>query len=191
MRMQKTICVLLAAMLLTASGCGRRTVSNSKSDSVYVPSSSAAESYEEIEVFCGESATFGNMTLTVDRVEDPGIKMDASGYSLIFFHATIENGSEETVPANYLNNFALTVDGSYFAPDKCFTIPAGKELYDYYGQNTFADEIEPGESYTGYLAAEVVPGFKELQLHYIPKTTDSGSRITVNLTKDDITSLTK
>jgi len=66
-----------------------------------------------------------------------------------------------------------------------------KELYDFYGNEAFTDEIPAGETSSGYLAAEVDPDFETLQLHYIPKTTDRGSRITVSLTRNDMTEAKK
>lgn len=174
-------------MLLTAAGCnGKRTISDSTMDSYDVEPTTEVV-YEEVNIFYGESATYGNMTLTVDKVENPEITLASNGKMILFFHVTIDNGSEETVTTNFLNNFALTVDGTFYESDKCFTIPAGSELYKFYGEETFAEEIPAGESHTGYLAAEVDPDYDQIQFHYIPKTTDRGSRITVTLSKDDVT----
>jgi hypothetical protein len=62
-----------------------------------------------------------------------------------------------------------------------------KKLYDATGAEAFQTEIAPGSSVTGTLAAEVPQDFKDLHLHFIPKTTDRGSRVTVELSKDDMT----
>ncbi len=191
MKTKTTICALLAALLLTTAGCGgKRTISDSKAEP-YTPESVTEVHYEEVEIFYGESATFGGMTVTVDKVEDPDITMDNTGKKLLFFHVKIQNGSEDTVMTNYLNNFALTVDGTYYEPDECFTIPAGAQLYKFYGQETFSDQIAAGAEYSGYLAAEVNPEFEAIQLHYLPKTTDRGSKISVSLTKNNVTPVEK
>ncbi len=187
MKMKRIICAVLTAFLVLTAGCGgKRTISNSEADP-YTPEATTEVHYEEVEAFYGESASYGNMTVTVDKVEDPNITMENTGKKLLFFHVKIQNGTDDAVTTNYLNNFALTVDGTFFEPDECFTIPAGAQLYKFYGQESFSDEIAAGAEYTGYLAAEVNPGFEAIQLHYIPKTTDRGSRISVSLTKNDVT----
>ncbi len=177
--------VLLAAMMLTAVGCDQNGASSTKE------TEKIQETYQEVNIFYGESASFGDMTVTVKKVEDPGITMTNSKKMAVFFEVTIDNGTNETVTTNYLNNFALTVDGTFYDPVDCFTIPVMKELYDFYGNEAFADEIAAGQTSTGYLAAEVDPDFKNLQLHYIPKTTDRGSRISVALSREDMTKAAK
>lgn len=193
MKMKKWICVLLAMTAVFAAGCNRQRTSSG--DIVIYNSENPApeateETYEEIKVFMGESATLGNMTLTVSTVEDPGIEME-SGKMAVFFNVTIENGSDDTVVANYLNNFTITVDGAYYEASECCTIPVMKELYDFYGFPAMAEEIPTGETRTGYIACEVAKGFDELELHYLPKTTDRGSMITVPLSAEDMTKVEK
>lgn len=172
--------------MLTAVACEDNATESKNSliiyDSTYTEAPTQLQ-YEEIEGFFGESSTYGDMTLTVTKAEDPGITMN-DGKMVVFFEVTIDNGSQDTVTTNYLNNFSLTVDGKSFTADQCFTIPVMKKLYDFYGCEAFQEEIPAGGSFTGYLSAEVEPAFQELQLHYTPKTTDSGSRITVTLTSD-------
>ncbi len=173
-------------LLLTAVACDDDAPESKNSLIIYDGTHTEATTqvhFEEIEGFFGESATYGDMTLTVTKAEDPGIEM-SSGKKAVFFEVTIDNGTQETVTTNYLNNFTLTVDGTTYTADQCFTIPVMKKLYDHYGCEAFQDEIPAGGSFTGYLSAEVDPSFKELQLHYTPKTTDRGSRITVTLTAD-------
>lgn len=192
--MKKMLCVMLGLMTITAVGCERNKPEDNSNVVVYDSENPAPEKqketevqYEEVKIFYGESATYGDMTVTVHAVEDPEIAVNTPNKMAVFFKVTIENGTDDTVTTNYLNNFALTVDGSYYEAAECFTIPVMKVLYDYYGNEAFKDEIPAGESFTGYLAAEVNNDFEEMQLHYIPKTTDRGSRISVSLTRDDMT----
>lgn len=185
MRFQKSLCVLLGAMMLTAVGCDKGGTTSQKE------TEPTQETYHEVNIFYGESASYGDMTVTVKKVEDPGIIMQDTEKMAVFFEVTIDNGTKEPVTTNYLNNFALTVDGTFYDSAQCFTIPVMKQLYDFYGNEAFADEIPAGKTSTGYLAAEIAPEFKDLQLHYIPKTTDRGSRISVSLTREDMTKAEK
>ncbi len=190
MKYRKSLCVLLGLLTVMAVGCSKpannNTVSQTESQ-VEQMTAPDMQNYEEVKTFYGESASYGNMTVTVSKMEDPGIVMENTGKMAVFFEVTIDNDTEETVTTNYLNNFAMTVDGTYYEPKDCFTIPVMKKLYDATGQDAFQGEIAPGESMTAFLAAEVAPEFQELALHYIPKTTDRGSRVTVELTRDDMT----
>lgn len=185
MEFKKSLCVLLCAVAVAAVGCGTQTPSN---NSVPVMSEEAAATEptgEVVRIEYGESASFGNMTVTVNAVEDPSIVMN-SGKKAMFFNVTIENHTEETVTTNYLNNFAISVDGTYYDAVDCFTMPVMQKLYDFYGMEPFRAEIPAGESVTGYLAAEVNPEFTDMELHYTPKTTDRSSRISVSLTQDNV-----
>ncbi len=174
---------------MTAAGCSQPAGDDTnRTNSTADQQVSATDAtYEEVKTFMGESATYGNMTVTVTKVEDPEIIMENSGKMAIFFDVTIENGTEETVVTNYLNNFAVTVDGTYYDSADCFTIPVMKKLYDTTGEEAFQTEIAAGATVSGSLAAEVPKDFKELHLHYIPKTTDRGSRVTVELSAEDVT----
>ncbi len=190
MKYNRILCVLLAGAALTLTGCGggdkdNSTSANSRSDG-NMSQTEPVQTYEVVKAFYGESASYGNMTVTVTKIEDPKIAMDG-GKMAVFFKVTIDNGTEAAVTTNYLNNFALTVDDTFYEAADCFTIPAMKHLYDFYENEAFADEIPAGESFTGYLAASIDSGFEDLQLHYIPKTTDRGSRISVSLTRDNMT----
>lgn len=186
MRFQKSVCLLLGVLMLTAVGCDGNSSTTSQKETEKI-----TETYQEVNIFYGESASFGDMTVTVKKVEDPGITMKNSKKMAVFFEVTIDNGTKETVTTNYLNNFALTVDDTFYDSADCFTIPVMKELYDLYGNEAFADEIPAGQTSSGYLAAEVDPDFESLQLHYIPKTTDRGSRITVSLSRENMTEIKK
>ncbi len=191
MKFKKTLCALLCALTVAATGCGAHSPSNNSLAALPEDPKPTEPVYEEITANPGESASFGNMTMTVDSFEDPQITMESTGLKAVFFQVTIENKSEETVVTNYLNNFTLTVDGTYQEANECFTIPVMQKFYNFKGEEPFKAEIAPGESFTGYLAAEVNPEFKEIQLHYTPKTTDRGSRITVTLTDADLSLATK
>ncbi len=187
MKYNRILCVLLAGAALTLTGCGGGDKNQNSSANHPAQETEAVQTtYEVVKAFYGESASYGNMTVTVTKIEDPEIAMDG-GKMAVFFKVTIDNGTEGTVTTNYLNNFAVTVDGTYYEAADCFTIPVMKHLYDFYGNEAFADEIPAGESFTGYLAAAIDSDFEDLQLHYIPKTTDRGSRISVSLTRDNMT----
>lgn len=188
MKSRKCLCAILAFLTLAAAGCSKPSGSATVYESGQTqPLETEAPTYADVKIFYGESATVGDMTVTVTKVEDPEIIMENSGKMAVFFTVTIDNGTEAAVPANYLNNFALTVDGEYREAAECFTIPVMKKLYDTYGEEALQTEITAGETVSGYLAAEVDTDFEELALHYIPKTSDRGSRVTVELTKEDMT----
>ncbi len=187
MKVKKSLCALLFAVSLAAVGCGAHTPSNNSLAALPDEPKKTEPAYQEVTANPGESASYGNMTMKVEALEDPQITMESTGLKALFFKVTIENKSEETVVTNYLNNFTLTVDGEFQEANECFTIPVMQQFYNFKGVEPFKAEIAPGETVTGYLAAEVDPEFEEIQLHYTPKTTDRGSRITVTLTESDVT----
>ncbi len=179
MKCKKLICILACMTLLLAVGCH----SNNGEEPI-------EPTYEVVTADLGDTASYGGMTLTVVSVEDPDITLD-NGKKAIFFQVTLDNQTEETVAASYLNNFSLTVNGVDYDSDKCCSIPAMRALYDTYGINAINEELAPGASCTGYVACEVDERFDLIGLHYTPKTTDRGSRITVTVTVNDmITSTT-
>lgn len=179
MKYKHILCMALCLCTMLAAGCSRETTDPMDS-----------QHFEEIHADLGQAAEYGDMTLTVLSAEDPGIKM-SDGKAALFFQVRIENNSKQTVDANYLNNFSLTVDGVHYLSGDCCTIPVMKELYDFYDQKALAEELSPGESCTGYIACEADMDFSTLELHYTPKTTDRVSRITVKITKDLIQKVSK
>jgi len=183
---KKLLCLVLSGAMLLAAGCSNDA--NKGSVNVYDENNPAPTEapVQEIQGELGQSAEVGGMTLTVLSVEDPNITMEKTGKQALFFHVTIDNKTDGTVTANYLNNFSLTVDGTYYSSDVCCTIPVMKELYDFYGTDAMTEEIPAGESRTGYIACEADKGFESLSLHYTPKTTDRESKITVTVDKSAV-----
>ena len=181
-RPQKLICVLLASLFLLSAGCHNE--SGIKIDSSVTQETT--EPIQEIQAELGQEAEYGGMKMTVLSVRDPEIVMEQSGKLAMFFEVQLDNQTDETVTANYLNNFSITVDGVHYDSNECCTIPVMKKLYDFYGVDAMNEEIPAGESREGMIACEVNSDFKELSLHYTPKTTDKSSRITVPVTKESI-----
>ena len=182
MNCKRIICAVLCAAMLLSAGCSKGKGNNT---------APTEATYEEVTAELGQSATYGGMTLTVDFAEDPGIRIDDSGNNVMFFHVTIENETEEVVTASYLNNFCLTVNGTFYESYECCTIPAMKKLYDTYDVDAINAEVQPHTSSEGYVACEVNPRYDLIDLHYIPKTTDRASRITVTLTQENIRKTSK
>ncbi|MBR3631144.1 MAG: hypothetical protein IKN55_11840 [Oscillospiraceae bacterium] len=176
MNHKRLICAVLSVAMLLSAGCSK---GNEKTND------SEAESYDVVSAEIGETASYGGMTFTVDFAEDPGIKLE-SGMNAMFFHVTIVNDTDETVTASYLNNFCMTVNGTFYEAYQCCTIPAMRALYDYYDVQAINTEVEPHASCEGYVACEVPPRYDLIELYYIPKTTDRASRISVTLTEDNI-----
>lgn len=176
---KQLICLLLSGLMLLAAGCQSQSNSNASTEETTEPAT-------EIRSELGQEAEFGGMKLTVLSVEDPEIIMPQSGKMAIFFQVQVDNDTEETVIANYLNNFSLTVDGTEYQSNECCTIPVMKQLYDIYEVDAINEEIPAGESRTGYVACEADKDFTELSLHYTPKTTDRASKITVPINKEQI-----
>ena len=177
---QAALCGILALSLLTGTACRR---SAPETSSVEMNASTEPQVFE-MKAGMNESASFGGMTLTVSAAEDSGETMD-SGNKAVFFYVTLDNESGETVTASYLNNFTLSVDGTYYEADQCCTIPAMHCLYTTHNEPALNKEVENGTSVSGYVACEVKPGFSNVELHYIPKTTDRTSRITVPIASSD------
>ncbi|MDE6005161.1 MAG: DUF4352 domain-containing protein [Oscillospiraceae bacterium] len=184
--MKKLIYIFLTAGILLASGCQKNDSNLNNYNSVATEAPT-----QEIKSILGEQAQLDGMDFTVISAENPDIIMQNTGKQALFFKIEINNQTEETVIANYLNNFSITVDGTEYDSDICCTIPVMKELYDFYGISAMAEEIPAGESRTGYIACEADKDFQEISLHYTPKINDVGSRITVPLSSNDIISATK
>ncbi len=183
---KNAICAILCASAMLLAGCtGQRTP-----DTASIVETTEV-TYEEVVAAMNESASYGGMTVTVTAAEDPGITMKDSGKKALFFELTIDNGTDETVTASYLNNFELTVDGTRYESYQCCTIPVMKEMYDFYGTEPLNEEIPAGGSIQGRLAVEANKSFTNLELHYIPKTTDRGSMITVPIRSEEIMSVSK
>ncbi len=172
---------MLAGFMLLAAGCQKEEKSN-----INVEVAETTAPAVEIQAQLGQEAEYGGMKLIVLSAEDPEIVMEQSGKMALFFQVQINNGTDETVTANYLNNFSLTVDDTEYTSDQCCTIPVMKKLYDFYGVEAINEEIPAGESRTGYVACEADQNFSEIALHYTPKTTDRASKITVALNQDQI-----
>jgi len=174
---KKLLSLLLAGFMILSAGC------QNQSRNTQIETTAPAV---EIQAELGKEAEYGGMKLTVLSAEDPEIIMEQSGKMAVFFQVQINNSTDETIPANWLNNFALTVDGTEYDSDVCCTIPVMKKLYDFYGIDAMNEEIPAGQSATGYIACEADKDFQTLAFHYIPKTTDRASKITVSITKDQL-----
>ena len=187
--MKKLVCIFLIAGMLCTVGC-QKDESNVNIYDENNPAPTEAQK-QEIKSNLGEQAELDGMSFTVISAEDPNIVMPNTGKQALFFKVEINNQTEETVTTNYLNNFSITVDDTEYTSDICCTIPVMKELYDFYGISAMAEEIPAGESCTGYIACETDKNFKEISLHYTPKTNNTGSRITVTLSDDSIIPVNK
>lgn len=185
MNSKKMLCAVLALTFLTAVGCSGNERTLEKS-----PVSTTVTTYDEVTVDLGESASYGNMTLTVLSAEDPDITMK-SGKKAMFFHVKIDNTTNNSIAVSYLNNFTLTVNGTYYEADECCTIPVMKELYDFYDIQPLNEQLEAGKSCDGYIACEVDASYTDIELHFIPKTTDRVSRITVPMKSDNVMKVKK
>ncbi len=190
---KRILCLLVTVTMLSAVGCSKTQTSSQSNVNFYdennpAPTQAAAQ---EVEAELGQSASVGGMTVNVTAMEDPDIIMDKTGKMALFFAVAIDNNTDETVQASYLNNFSLTVDGTEYDSDVCCTIPVMKKLYDFHGVSAMNEEIAPGATVRGYVACEANPDFKNISLHYTPKTADKESRVTVNMTKDDMTKAKK
>ena len=185
MKLKKMLCAVLALTFLSAVGCsGNERVLDS------TPVATTVATYDEITANLGESASYGNMTLTVVSAEDPDITMK-TGKKAMFFHVKVDNTTENQIAVNYLNNFTLTVNGTYYEADECCTIPVMKELYDFYNIEPLNEQLEAGKSCDGYIACEVDANYTDIELHFIPKTTDRVSRITVPISSDGVMKVKK
>lgn len=188
---KKMAFVFLTAGCLLSVGCEKN---NTNTNVNYYNEENPAPTEapkQEIKGALGEAVEVDGMSLTVLSAENPDIIMEQTGKQAMFFQVKIDNQTEEEVTANYLNNFSITVDGTAYSSDVCCTIPVMKELYDFYNISAMAEEIPAGESRTGYIACETDKDFKEISLHYTPKTNDADSRITVTLSSDEIVSAKK
>ena len=177
MNKKKILCAVLGTAMLLSAGC-----SGNSSSSNTAPTEAT---YDVVSGEIGETANYGGMTFTVDYAEEPGITLE-NGMSVMLFHVTIGNDTEETVTVSYLDNFCMTVNGTFYEAYQCCTLPAMKALYDTYNVEAINTEVAPHASCEGYVACEINPKYDLIELHYIPKTTDRASRITVTLTESNI-----
>jgi len=185
MKLKKMLCAALALTFLSAVGCSgnERTLERT-------PIATTVATYDEVTANLGESASYGNMTLTVVSAEDPDITMKG-GKKAMFFQVKIDNTTDESIMVSYLNNFTLSVNGNYYEADQCCTIPVGKELYDFHNVEPLNVQLEAGKSCEGYIACEVDSNYTNIELHFIPKTTDRVSRITVPISSDSVMKVKK
>ena len=180
MRYQKAFCILLGLFLLT--GCHKENADESVMET--------DTSYEEVTANVGDVTTFDDVTLTVLSAEDPGIEM-SDDKKAMFFKVQIQNDTQAPLKVSYLNNFTLTLNGTYYEAYECCTMPVMRKLYDFYGENALSAELAAGETCMGYVACEVDEKYNLIELHFTPKTEDLGSMITVTLTDDDVISVKK
>lgn len=179
---RKLICAVLVLCGVMFAGCLGKT---GKRDT-----EQETQPMVEVQGELGQEASYGGMTLRVISAEDPDITLP-DGKKAIFIQVELKNGTEETIKCSYLNNFTLTVDGTFLEPGDCCSIPAMKEMYDRTGNEALSAEIAPGESCAGYVAFEVEKDYQEIIVHFLPKTTDSVSRINVPVSKESMTGADK
>ena len=177
-QIKKLLSIALAGVLLLSASCQSQSKNNKQIETT-APA-------VEIQAELGKEAEYGGMKMTVLSAEDPDIIVEQSGKMAVFFQVQISNSTDETISANWLNNFSITIDGTDYDSDVCCTIPVMKKLYDFYGVDAMNEEIPAGESKTGYIACEADKDFQELAFHYIPKTTDRASKITVTVTREQL-----
>ena len=177
---KKLICAVLVLCSVMLTGCLTKA-GNQNTEAETQP-------MVEVQGELGQVAAYGGMTLRVVSAEDPDITL-SNGKKAIFFQVELKNDTEETIKCSYLNNFTLTVDGTFLDPGDCCSIPAMKEMYDRTGNEALSAEIAPGESCTGFLAFEVEKEYEEIIIHFLPKTTDSVSRISVPVSKASMTGI--
>ncbi|MDE7122269.1 MAG: DUF4352 domain-containing protein, partial [Oscillospiraceae bacterium] len=149
-QIKKILCLTIATAMMLCAGCNKEDDSGSINyyDENNPPPTQAP--VENITAVLGEEAQVSGMNVTVISAEDPDITMSQTGKKALFFQVKIDNQTDKTVTANYLNNFSLTVDGTEYDSDVCCTIPVMKELYDFYEISAMTEEIPAGESRTGY-----------------------------------------
>jgi hypothetical protein len=143
----------------------------------------------------GEKAQIGGVEVTVNGAyssEYTGAVNDIPT-RVLFFDVTVTNNTEEDVNANMLTSYEFEVDGEYFDSATLYAISCSKKQYGD-DVNLFTETLKPGDSQTGYIAAEIPAEFQNLELFCLPlggakESYDPSQAITYSFTKYDLTEI--
>ena len=168
--------LLSAAMLCTAAGCsknkdtvqpiGGENNGNSSASTAPAPTEAALVTQQGI---VGEKSEIGKVEVTVDKLyrsEYYGAQ-DEALTNIVFLEVTVTNNSDEAIDANMLTSFEFHVDGELY---NTATLQAISSTQKQFGAdaNLMTESLEPGDSQTGYIPAEVPNNFRELTLYCFP-----------------------
>lgn len=98
----------------------------------------------------------------------------------------ITNNTSEYAEISSLSEFTVTVDGQEFDSEDIDTPKTAVSMIDDY--QFLPDEVEAGQTVSGYLAFEVSNGWKEMVISYNPTTKDDNyDAVEYKITPDMVT----
>ncbi len=200
MIIKKTAALLLsAAALLTAVGCSEeQTVTPVTSEMAAAATTQPATTTRLVKpAVLGESAELKDVVFTVNelyRSEYYG-SQDGTLSNVVFVDITITNNTDEKINAHMLSSYEIYIEDEYH---DSATLLALRSAQKQYGDelNLFTEGLEPGETQSGIIPAELPMNFTKAELFCLPmggsrEHYDPSSAITYTFTEDDLTPLAK
>ncbi len=198
MNIKKTAALLVAAAaLLTAAGCNEEeSVKPITSEMAAVSATEPATTTRLIKpAVLGESAELKDVVFTVNelfRSEYYG-SQDGTLSNVIFVDITITNNTEEKIDAHMLSSYEFYINDELH---DSATLLALRSAQKQYGDelNLFTEGLEPGETQSGIIPAELPVNFTKAELFCLPmggsrEHYDPSSAITYTFTENDLTEL--
>ncbi len=198
MNFKKTAGLLICAVMMctAAAGC------NKNKDSVKANTSNTAATTATTRVTqtgkIGEPASMKDIEVTIDKLyrsEYYG-SQDEVLTCIVFLEVTVTNNTKNEIDANMLTSFEFEVDGKLHDSATLQAISSAKKQY---GEDVdlFEDPIQPGETHSGIIAAELPHQFTEATLYFLPlgggtgENYDASSAIVYTFDNGDLWTLTR
>ncbi|MBQ8724936.1 MAG: DUF4352 domain-containing protein [Oscillospiraceae bacterium] len=180
------------AILAAASGCSNKDTVKPASGNDFAPAVTTRVTQPGN---VGEMAQIGGVEVTLNKAyisEYQGAKDDVLT-KVIFLDVTVTNNSDENVDANMLTSFEFHVDGEYYDSSTLYAISCTRKQFGE-DANMFTDTLEPGESQTGYIPAEIPDNFQTVELFCLPlggadESYDPSRAITYTFSRYDFTEI--
>ncbi len=201
MNFKKTAGLLICAALvcMTAAGCNKEKNTVKPAGESDSPKVTAAVTTRVTQTgSIGEPASMKEIDVTINKLyrsEYYG-SQDEVLSNIIFVDVTITNNTDEEIDANMLTSFEFEIDGEYHDSATLQAISSAKKQY---GNDVemFAEPIQPSETRSGIIAAELPNHFSEATLYFLPMgggigdTYDPSSAIVYTFESGDLWTLAK
>lgn len=201
MNFMKTAGLLLCAAMvcMAAAGCNKEKDTVKPADKNDLPAVTTTATTRATQTgSIGEPASMKDMEVTISQLYKSEYygSQDGTLSNIIFLDVTVTNNTDEEIDANMLTSFEFHVDGILHDSATLQAISSAKKQY---GDDVemFTEPVEPGETRSGIIAAELPDNFGEAALYFLPlgggigDTYDPSSAIVYTFSKDDLQLLTR
>ena len=162
-------------LLLSAVGCGKEKIGTVRS--VEEGSTAAQTTTREprkVELHTGvvgEEVNYKDVYATLEHVYLPDYSFteNEQEIGIIFFELSIENQGDEALCVDILSRtFGIETDGEAYPG---VSVRGPRFIHKQFGEeaSAFYDEIQPGETQTGFVCVEVPADFQVAKLMYFPR----------------------